>query len=55
LDWLDGGAAGRITYHVLYWALLILAGIGGYRPEYLDAARTAIRRAAAGGRAVIRG
>jgi len=52
---LDGDVAARVTYHVLYLALLILDGIGGYRPEYLDAARTAIRRAAAGGRAVIRG
>jgi aminoglycoside phosphotransferase (APT) family kinase protein len=46
----DPGFADRVAHHVLYWALAVLAYLGGFAPWFLPPARDAIARIRAGDR-----
>jgi aminoglycoside phosphotransferase (APT) family kinase protein len=45
---IDDGFAERVAYHVTFWALAVLAYLGGFAPHFLPVARTAIERLRAG-------
>jgi aminoglycoside phosphotransferase (APT) family kinase protein len=40
----DAGFAERVAHHTLFWALAVLAYLGGFAPHFLPVAREAIER-----------